>query len=75
QGAASLALGYEEHWAFSPSLLNPKLRLYIRVRAIIYSNMVKRGGRAGVADVPRGCLRSLNQQLRSVVQKYRFGVL
>ena len=49
--------------------------LYIRVRAIIYSNMVKRGGRAGVADVPRGCLRSLNQQLRSVVQKYRFGVL
>ena len=25
QGAASLALGYEEHWAFSPSLLNPKI--------------------------------------------------
>ncbi|WP_288511256.1 hypothetical protein [uncultured Prevotellamassilia sp.] len=25
QGAASLALGYEEHWAFSPRLLNPKL--------------------------------------------------
>jgi len=25
QGAASLALGYEEHWAFSPPLSNPKL--------------------------------------------------
>ncbi|WP_444367366.1 hypothetical protein [Prevotellamassilia timonensis] len=25
QGAASLALGYEGHWAFSPRLLNPKL--------------------------------------------------
>ena len=25
QGAASLALGYELHWAFSPPLLNPKL--------------------------------------------------
>ena len=25
QGAASLALGYVLHWAFSPSLLNPKL--------------------------------------------------
>ena len=24
QGAASLALGYVLHWAFSPSLLNPK---------------------------------------------------
>ena len=28
QGAASLALGYVLHWAFSPSLLNPKLELY-----------------------------------------------
>ena len=25
QGVASLALGYVHHWAFSPSLLNPKL--------------------------------------------------
>ena len=24
QGVASLALGYEEYWAFSPPLLNPK---------------------------------------------------
>ncbi len=24
QGVASLALGYVLHWAFSPSLLNPK---------------------------------------------------
>ena len=24
QGVASLALGYVHHWAFSPSLLNPK---------------------------------------------------
>ena len=27
QGAASLALGYVFHWAFSPPLLNPKLEL------------------------------------------------
>ena len=27
QGVASLALGYVLHWAFSPSLLNPKLEL------------------------------------------------
>ena len=27
QGAASLALGYGLHWAFSPPLLNPKLEL------------------------------------------------
>ena len=26
QGVASLALGYVLHWAFSPSLLNPKPR-------------------------------------------------
>ena len=26
QGVASLALGYVLHWAFSPSLLNPKLQ-------------------------------------------------
>ena len=25
QGVASLALGYLLHWAFSPTLLNPKL--------------------------------------------------
>ena len=31
QGAASLALGYEEHWAFSPSLLNPKLKSLINI--------------------------------------------
>ena len=29
QGVASLALGYVLHWAFSPSLLNPKLELII----------------------------------------------
>ena len=29
QGVASLALGYVLHWAFSPSLLNPKLQLTI----------------------------------------------
>ena len=27
QGVASLALGYVLHWAFSPSLLNPKIQL------------------------------------------------
>ncbi|WP_337586124.1 hypothetical protein, partial [Prevotellamassilia timonensis] len=32
QGAASLALGYEGHWAFSPRLRNPKLELYLEVR-------------------------------------------
>ena len=26
QGVASLALGYVFHWAFSPPLLNPKLK-------------------------------------------------
>ena len=26
QGVASLALGYVHHWAFSPPLLNPKLK-------------------------------------------------
>ena len=26
QGAASLALGYWLHWAFSPPLLNPKVQ-------------------------------------------------
>ena len=28
QGAASLALGYVLHWAFSPHLLNPILELF-----------------------------------------------
>ena len=28
QGAASLALGYGLHWAFSPRLLNPKIELF-----------------------------------------------
>ena len=27
QGVASLALGYEQHWAFSPLILNPKLKI------------------------------------------------
>ncbi|MDD7080103.1 MAG: hypothetical protein PUI06_05060, partial [Prevotella sp.] len=31
QGVASLALGYVLHWAFSPSLLNPKLQNYIKI--------------------------------------------
>ena len=31
QGVASLALGYVPHWAFSPSLLNPKLEFIICV--------------------------------------------
>ena len=31
QGVASLALGYVHHWAFSPSLLNPKLQLIIKI--------------------------------------------
>ena len=43
QGVASLALGWVFHWAFSPHFLNPKVELYICVRAIIYSNMGKRG--------------------------------
>ena len=34
QGVASLALGYVLHWAFSPSILNPKLQLYIKERYI-----------------------------------------
>ena len=29
QGVASLALGYVHHWAFSPSLLNLKLKQYL----------------------------------------------
>ena len=35
QGAASLALGYELHWAFSPPLLNPKLELLIIYNVLI----------------------------------------
>ena len=35
QGVASLALGYVYHWAFSPSLLNPKLQLII-IPLIVY---------------------------------------
>ena len=34
QGVASLALGYVLHWAFSPSILNPKIQLYIKERYI-----------------------------------------
>ena len=30
QGAASLALGWVLHWAFSPHLLNPKVELCLR---------------------------------------------
>ncbi|WP_337572017.1 hypothetical protein, partial [Prevotellamassilia timonensis] len=35
QGAASLALGYEEHWAFSPPLLNLKLQYLIADLAVL----------------------------------------
>ena len=38
QGVASLALGYVLPWAFSPSLLNPKLQL------IIMCDMARRNG-------------------------------
>ena len=31
QGAASLALGYVLHWAFSPPLFNPKLQWVVCV--------------------------------------------
>ena len=31
QGAASLALGYGLHWAFSPPLLNQKLKVIYRL--------------------------------------------
>ena len=31
QGAASLALGYVLHWAFSPPLLNPKFEMLNRM--------------------------------------------
>ena len=34
QGVASLALGYVLHWAFSPSLLNQKLKVFILNTAI-----------------------------------------
>ena len=34
QGVASLALGYVHHWAFSPSLLNPKLQILISLLSI-----------------------------------------
>ena len=39
QGVASLAWCYVLHWAFSPSLLNPKLQLslqYVTIREIIF---------------------------------------
>ncbi|WP_337623757.1 hypothetical protein, partial [Prevotellamassilia timonensis] len=39
QGAASLALGYVLHWAFSPSLLNPKFELYNSQRLLPYKGM------------------------------------
>ena len=32
QGVATLALGSVLHWAFSPSLLNPKLQLLIEFK-------------------------------------------
>ena len=44
QGAATLALGYVLHWAFSPPLLNQKLELSIRfmvVNTIWFSTKVK----------------------------------
>ena len=43
QGVASLALGYVHHWAFSPSLLNPKLQLVIMLFHFchsFYSNLI-----------------------------------
>ena len=44
QGVASLALGYVLHWAFSPSLLNPKLEVLIR--AVLIENASSNGGDA-----------------------------
>ena len=42
QGVASLALGYVLHWAFSPSLLNPKLEYVMYVLALSdYKQMYK----------------------------------
>ncbi|WP_444384812.1 hypothetical protein, partial [Prevotellamassilia timonensis] len=35
QGVASLALGYVLHWAFSPPLLNPKLKSFIKKNALM----------------------------------------
>ncbi|WP_337364407.1 hypothetical protein, partial [Prevotellamassilia timonensis] len=37
QGAASLALGYVLHWAFSPPLLNPKLEFFLCNSPILVS--------------------------------------
>ena len=39
QGVASLALGYVLHWAFSPSLLNPKLQ-YVNKYVKLYAMYV-----------------------------------
>ena len=36
QGAASLALGYVRHWAFSPSLLNPKPRVSLALCYVLH---------------------------------------
>ena len=36
QGAASLALGYVLHWAFSPSLLNPKPRVSLALGYVLH---------------------------------------
>ena len=38
QGAASLALGYVLHWAFSPPLLNPKHQLIQYEKGESYSD-------------------------------------
>ena len=35
QGAASLALGYGLHWAFSPFKLNPKLEILICCAGVV----------------------------------------
>uniref|UniRef100_UPI003A9377E2 hypothetical protein n=1 Tax=Prevotellamassilia timonensis TaxID=1852370 RepID=UPI003A9377E2 len=40
QGAASLALGYGLHWAFSPPLLNPKLKLGVFKCAFYKPHMI-----------------------------------
>ena len=46
QGAASLALGYGLHWAFSPSLLNPKLESILFYGSFANSSLCL--GRSGI---------------------------
>ena len=49
QGAASLALGYEEHWAFSPPLLN--LKLEVLIRAVLIENASSNGGVSSITQL------------------------